>query len=121
VSEPNYSAWDISNPKITSKENRLLRVVFNADLRCSHDGLEKLAKSLKLDVAKLPVGQFVAFINARKTSIKLYAAGQTIAYFKMPRGQLNLKILSVIPKFFNGRELRYDDALKDVILKEMKR
>jgi hypothetical protein len=31
-----------------STENRVLRIVFNTDLRCGHDGLYKIAKNLKV-------------------------------------------------------------------------
>lgn len=105
-----------------ASENRLIRVVFDADLRCSHEGLTAIAKNLKLKLDELELGEFVAFINSKKTMIKLYAAGNTIAHFKTPDGrQLNLKVLALIPKFFNGRELKYDDALKEVITKEIRR
>ena len=102
--------------------NTLVRVIFHADLRCGHDGLTKLAKSLKVNVTDLKVGEFVAFINNSKSAIKLYAAGQTIAYYRNPgKRQLNLKVLSVIPRFFNGKELQYNEALKEIITKEIKK
>lgn len=105
-----------------ARANTLLRVVFNADLRCSHDGLALQAKALRLDVAKLEVGEFVVFINAKKTMLKMFAAGNTVAHFKTPGNrQLNLKVLAIIPRFFNGQTLKYDEALSEVIRKEIKR
>lgn len=101
--------------------NRILRVVFNADLRNSHDGLEAIAKDFKLKVSELEIGEFVVFMNTRKTAIKIYAAGNTIAHFKMPGGKkLNLKTIAMIPRYFNGSEFRYDQALREVIEKEIR-
>lgn len=99
--------------------NKILRVIFNADLRCSHDGLRKIAKDLSLNVDTLRIGEFLVFINSRKSALKIFAAGQTIAHFKMPgERKMDMKIISMIPRFFNGQELKYDAALREKILKE---
>lgn len=103
-------------------ENRMVQIVFNADLRCSHDGLRLLAKSLKINLDALVVGEFVVFINTNKNMLKIFAAGNTIAHFKNEKSRMiNMKILSMIPRFFNGKELKYDEALAEVIRKEIKR
>lgn len=99
--------------------NRVLRVVFNTDLRNSHDGLSQLAKDFKIDTARLKPGEYIVFINTAKTALKLYAAGQVIAYFRMPtHRKMDMRVISLIPRFFNGRELKYDDALRELITKQ---
>lgn len=107
-------------PEVTkSTENKVLRIVFNADLRSSHDGLTKVAKTFKLNPAELEVGEFLVFVNRKKSAVKIFAANYTVAHFRMPDGRMmNPKVLALIPKFFNGRELKYDEALKEVINKE---
>jgi len=100
--------------------SRLLRVVFNADMRNSHDGLAKLAKSLNIDVNKLQPGNFVAFINSKKNHLKLYASGNIIAHLKLPNGKLNLNLLSKLPTYFNGTEIEYTKALREQMLKEIR-
>jgi len=96
--------------------NRIVRVIFDADLRCSHDGLRETAKKLKVLVDDLHTGEYVVFINSKKNMLKLFAANNTIAHFKTPdQRKMNLNVIAQIPKFFNGRELKYDDALKKVI------
>jgi hypothetical protein len=105
-----------------AKENRLIRAVFNTDLRNSHDGLYKIAKDLKVNIDNLSVGEFIVFVNKKRSALKLYAAGNTIAHFRMPGDRvMNMKVLAVIPKFFNGKELKYTDALAEVIRKEFKK
>jgi hypothetical protein len=109
--------------KVQQREtaNRLVRVVFNADLRAGHDGLTLLAKGLKLNPANLGVGEFIVFINRKKCALKLFAAGNTVAHFKMPgQQQINMKVIGLIPRFFNGKELQYSDALSEVIRKEIR-
>jgi hypothetical protein len=106
--------------EIKRSENRVLRIVFNSDLRSAHDGLTKLAKSLKIpNPAELEIGTFLVFVNRKRNALKIFAAGNTVAHFKMPDGRImNVKILGLIPRFFNGKELKYDEALKELITKE---
>jgi hypothetical protein len=104
-----------------STENRLIRVVFNTDLRCGHAGLAALAKGLRLNVDNLKIGQFIVFINRKKCALKLYAAGNTVAHFRMPGSrQMDMSVIALIPRFFNGKELKYDDALAEVIKKQIR-
>lgn len=102
-------------------ENRLIRIVFNTDLRCGHDGLAAIAKGLRVNVNTLEIGEFVVFVNRKKCALKLYAAGNTVAHFKMPgTRQMNMSVIGLIPRFFNGKELKYDDALAEVIKKQIR-
>lgn len=100
--------------------NRLLRIVFNSDLRSGHNGLTAVAKKLDLDMSTLKPGEFVAFVNMKKTMLKIYAAGQVIVHCKPPKGQLNLNTLKLIPKYFNGGEFEYTKALSEIIKRELK-
>jgi hypothetical protein len=107
-------------PTFRAREiNRVLRVVFNTDLRNSHDGLSILAKDFKIDTAQLRPGEYIVFVNRSKTALKLYAAGQVVAHFRMPtHRKMDMRVISLIPRFFNGRELKYDDALRELITKQ---
>lgn len=114
--------WDfLPDFKTRESENKILQIFFNTDLRCAHDGLAILAKKEKLNVDKLRVGQFLVFMNTKQSQLKIYAAGRTIAHFKMPNHRrMNLKVLQMIPRFFNGKELKYDEALSEIIKAEIK-
>lgn len=102
-------------------KNHILRCVFNADMRCSHDGLSAmLKKNFDIDTALLERGEYVVCINTAKTIVKVYASGNTIAHHKSLKGQINLKTLTLIPKVFNGRSFSYEDALERVIRKEIR-
>lgn len=105
-----------------SKQNRLMRVFFNADLRCSHKGLFEAAQESGFDVRRLKVGEFVCFVNKKKTGVKMFASGdRMLGYFKMPsHRQINVKVLRILPRFFNGGELRYQAALDDIIRSEIR-
>ena len=103
----------------STRENRLIRIVFNADLRNSHDGLAAVAKKLRVNVSELEVGEFVVFVNSKQSALKLYAAGNTLAHFKMPKNRrMDMRVIAMIPRFFNGKELRYDDAISEMIRKK---
>lgn len=101
--------------------NEILRVIFHADLRCSHTGLSLIAKkNFKIDTSELGQGQYLVFINTAKTIVKVYTGGNIIAHYKSRHGQINLKTLSLIPKYFNGPKFHYDAALSEVIRKEIR-
>lgn len=103
------------------KENKVLQLVFNADLRGGHDRLAKDASKLGIEVDRIKVGDFVVFVNRKRSALKIYAAGFTIAHFRMPDGRvMDPRILRLVPKFFNGKELNYSGALEEVIKKEFK-
>ena len=100
--------------------NKIIRCVFNADLRCAHDGLSQmLKKSFKIDTGALEVGEYVVCINSAKTIVKIYAAGNTIAHYKSTRGRIDLKTLQYIPRYFNGAKFNYEGALLEAVLKEL--
>lgn len=102
-------------------KNKIIRCVFNADLRCSHVGLsEMLKKNFSIETAKLEIGEFIICVNTAKTIVKIYAAGHTIAHYKSPNGSINLKTLALIPKYFNGRSFNYEGALGETIRKEIR-
>lgn len=109
-----------TNKKDWPVQNTLIRVVFNTNMQNGHAGLTKIASKVGVRIDQLGLGEFVVFINTRKTMLKLFAPGNTIAHFKTPDGhQLNMKVIALIPRFFNGKELRYDEALAEVIRKEI--
>lgn len=109
-------------PDFTQRvQSRIVRVVMNADLRAAHDGLYQLAKSLNVHISKMKIGEFVVFINRAQNQVKMYAAGNTIAHFKTPDGRkMDLAIIGLIPRFFNGTKVDYEGALKEHIETKMK-
>ncbi len=103
------------------KEQRIIRFFPNTDLRCGHDGLAKIAKEQKVSVTKLEKGEYVLFVNKSLTAAKLFVPGNIIAYLRMPGNQkIDPRTIALIPKFFNGSKISYDDALSEVLKKEFK-
>ncbi len=101
--------------------NRVVRAVYDADFRCSHPGLTKIAQKLGVNPQELNEGEFLVFLNRPQNAVKIFASNNTIAYFKMPKPsqRVNLKIISMIPRFFNGTSLNYEGALKNQIESEL--
>lgn len=98
-----------------------MRVFLNADMRNQHDGMKALAKSEKIDIEKLEVGEIVLFINSEKNRIKLFGAKNVLAYLKLDRGKIDMRTIALIPKAFSGSgKIDYDKALKEVLTKELK-
>jgi hypothetical protein len=97
-------------------QSRVVQVILNADLRCQHDGLTAIAKTFGLNVNTLKCGEYVVFVNTRQSAIKMYAANNTVAHFKLPSDRkLDLRVIGLIPRFFNGSKVDYEGALKKVL------
>lgn len=96
--------------------SKILRVFLGADLRCSHDGLNEIAKSNGIEVGTLTPGNFVIFINSKKNMLKLYAANNVIAFLKLKSGTIDLRTIAKIPEAFKASgKIDYDSALKKII------
>ena len=103
-------------------KSRALQVFLNADFRCAHEGLALIAKSHKIDVSKLEIGEYLIFVNTAKDRLKLYAANNVVAYLKLKTGKIDLRTIQLIPQAFNGSgRIDYDAALKEVIDRELAR
>lgn len=95
---------------LRSPAGKILQIFLNTDFRNGHEGLETMAKAEKIDVHALQAGHYVIFLNTARDRIKLYAAGNTIAYKKMRQGErLDLRALKHIPSAFNGSALNLRD------------
>ena len=100
--------------------NRLIRYFPNADLRNGHFGLAKMAKANNIDVTELE-SEFVIFTNRSRTGLKMFAPGNIVAYLKTVSGQkIDLNLIRGLPKYFNGTEIKYNDALKKKIERDLK-
>lgn len=98
--------------------NKIVRVVFDADLRCSHDGLSQmLEKNFQIKTDNLKLGEFVVCLNSAETIVKIYTHGNTIAHYKSKKGRIELKAIMHLPKFFNGSSFAYNKALAETLKK----
>lgn len=101
--------------------SKILRVFMNVDLRNAHEGLSELAKKNKVDVNTLENGEYLIFINAERNKLKLYASNQVLAYLKLPRGKIDLRVISKIPQAFKASgKIQYEEHLKEMIENKLK-
>lgn len=98
-----------------TKSNRIIRYFPESDLRCGHLGLSVVARKHKIDTSELSPGEFLVFSNKTKNKMKIYAPGNVIAYLKSPDNRrLDLRVITLIPRFFNGTDFNYSGALKEL-------
>ena len=99
--------------------NKVVRIFLDADLRCQHKGLASAAKKESVDVRKLPIGEHVMFINRKRNKLKMYSAGEIVAYLRLPKGVLDLRALGRIPEVYGSNlEIKYAKSLEEMIRKE---
>jgi hypothetical protein len=107
--------------KVPNKKNHIVKNGYfaNADMRCGHDGLQKMAQTRNIDLENLWPGQLVVFVNTKQDRVKVFTTGHMFSYLKMPSGQrINPGVISLIPKFYSGGRIQYDKALKQVFKKQ---
>lgn len=101
---------------------RILRYFPNCDLRCGHEGLRDIAKKQGVDPWELSPGEFLVFANAVQNRLKIYAPGNVIAYLVNPDyRKIDLDIVRLIPRFFNGTEFNYKAALAKMVDEKLER
>lgn len=96
----------------------IIRYFPESDLRKGHIGLAIIAKREGVDVKSLGHGEYLIFANRAQNRVKLYAGGNVIAYLKLDKGRIDPRTISLIPRYFTGHKIRYDDALREVLGKE---
>lgn len=90
---------------------RIVQCFLNADLRGGHNWLKSIGMKFNLDLEKLNNNQFVVFINRRQTMMKCYVAGNTVAFTK--RDRIDLNAIQSLPEAFGYADgLDYDKALE---------
>jgi hypothetical protein len=98
--------------------NRLLHVFFEVNMGNQHDGLAILALERKVSLKALQPGELVCFVNKAQTRLKIVAGtGEPdglgiIAYYRSPKGRLDLRALKYIPTAFNGSAIDFKVAIK---------
>lgn len=98
--------------------NKLMHVFFEVNMANQHHGLAEIASAKKVDIKNLKPGEMVCYVNAPQTALKILAStGEenghgVIAYYKSPKGRLDLQALRFIPEAFSGSGLNYKEALR---------
>ena len=101
------------------KEVRIIHYISGVHMGLSHRGLGKLsAKYLK----NAELGDFIVFMNNARTAFKMLAPNNVLVYYRHPKDHpIDPRVIPLLPKVFNGRELDVDSAVKSVILKDFKK
>jgi hypothetical protein len=97
---------------------KIIRYFSNSDLRSGHLGLAKIARNYKVDPRGLGAGEYLVFVNRAKTKVKVYTGGNIIAFLSS-KTRIDLRTIALIPKYFDGGEIKYSQALEEVIKKDL--
>lgn len=92
----------------------ILRYFPDTHMGLSHHGLTEIARKHKINLPELPHGNFVIFTNKKLTAVKVFAAGNTIAY-KRTGTKLDLNMIKNIPRSFRGGQFNFDEALRETL------
>lgn len=100
----------------------IVRYISGVHMGLSFKGLRKIASKLKLNLDALDSGEFVLFMNSKRTAFKLLAPNNVMVYYRHPKEHaIDPRVISLIPKIFDGKELNMDAGLKEVIQKDFEK
>lgn len=102
--------------------SKVVRCFFDTHMGLAHDGLREVARKYGgLDLDQLSHGEFVVFINTSKDRLKIFAAGNTFAYWRAHKGsKLELSTIRQIPRIFTGQQIgEYDKALEAALVHKL--
>jgi hypothetical protein len=95
---------------------RIVQLILDADMRCRHDGLAKVAKDAGVDVDTLTDGQFVVYLNRKRNYLCLYGSRNLLASVRLKTGTIDVDTIRFIPGIFMAKgRLDYNDALRKAL------
>lgn len=86
----------------TPKQGHVVQLFFNVNLGRSHRGLRMIATEYEIDLDRIVPGQYVGFLNRRRTAIKLFTSGNVYAYLRLYEGIVTADIINQIPRVFQS-------------------
>lgn len=95
---------------------KLRRVFLDSDLRCSFEGLRKLAKEEKTPLADATV----LFVNRKATAFKMLHKDAYLIYYKNGNRRIPLDAIAHLPEHFGGTELEMQVAIKNSLMQKLK-
>lgn len=102
---------------------KLLHIIWDVDMRCSHDGLTAIASKKNKALANLKIGEMVCFVNHSKNRVKILAGSEVgypvLGYYRARSGSIDIQAIQYIPQAFRGGKIDYSGALKKSLLKRL--
>jgi hypothetical protein len=103
---------------------RTVLLIDNVNMGKGHDSLTELARSFRVNPARLGAGEVLMFLNRKRDKLKVMGAeGKVIGYLRMPSGQkIDLNAIQYLPKTFNPElEINYEQALRESLITALAR
>lgn len=90
---------------------KLAHLFLDCDLRCNHVGLLALLKKEKITMTQ---DDFVIFVNAKKTHLKMLCKSETaLLHYKAINQPIDMNVIRYLPKYCDGKTLDMDGALRE--------
>lgn len=107
---------------------KIKRVFLNVSMANRFDGLQKIAQDAGVKVKTMTGEDYVIFVNRDRDRVAMLVGAQapglmqTMAYVKLEKGRkVEMRVISEIPRAFDGKTLNYDQALSLALTKAMKK
>lgn len=94
---------------------RITRVILDSDMRCSFDGLRKIAEDCS---AGLNNDSTIMFMNRKTTMFKVLRGNKYLVTYSNGHKRIPLEAISELPEAFGGTALEMNEAIKKSLLKK---
>lgn len=98
---------------------KIIRYFPDTNISNSHKGLSSIAEKVGIDTTQLGAGEYLIFVNRAQNAVKMFAQGNVLAYLRV-KGKLDLRTIAKLPTYFDGGEIRYQTALREVLEEDFK-
>jgi hypothetical protein len=101
---------------------QIFRVFFDINMSNRIDGLYEIALKEGINIAEIDPKSYMVFLNSSLTKLALLVGPKNnkipgkMIYFKQ-NNKIDLKTIIKLPKYFDGKELKYDKALEEIFEK----
>lgn len=103
--------------------NPIKHVFFDVNMANQHEGLARMALGeQRIEVSQLRVGDMIIFLNKARNRIKILAGTSEdngrglIAYYRSPKGTIDLRMIAEIPSYFSGGSIDFSRAIRKTLL-----
>jgi hypothetical protein len=98
---------------------KLARVFLETDMRMGFQGLHRLLSKNQISPMNLNPEHYYVFMNRARTKFKVIS-GHYLVYFNNGKRLIPLEAIQYLPKNFGGTQLEMSEAIRKVVLKQVR-
>lgn len=98
---------------------KLAHTFFDVDMRCSHEGLKKIVDDEEIEIKS---GDFIIFLNSRRTILKMFCGSlEVILMYKKGDQPIDPGVIPLLPQYVGGGKIEMNKAMHKYLTQRLAR